>query len=119
MPRVSWSKTAQGDLVEVVKLPDLIDQLKANAEVTLHDVTIVSIDEGVEGETMWHRGFTHEQEHQIKTNSLPEPPGPGPQVWDFYLFYRRRRPMPGYEVIHVRSNGEVAAYWRRQHPHGE
>jgi hypothetical protein len=117
MTRVSWSESAVDDLMNVVKVPALMDELRDNAEVTLHDITTASSDEGVEGGTMWHRGFTHEQERQIKEGILPE--SPDPQVWDFFLIYCRRRWLtPGFEVRRVCSTGEVAGWWMQEHDTG-
>jgi hypothetical protein len=106
MTRVSWSTAAQYDLVNIVRAPAVIDELRDNAEVTLHYVQTVKEDEGINGKTMWHRGFTHEQQHQIGLGTLPE--RQGPQVWHFFLFYRQRRRPPGFEVLRVRSLAQVA-----------
>jgi hypothetical protein len=109
MARVSWSAAAQYDLVNVVRVRAVIEELRDNAEVTLHNVETVGRDEGIDGKTktMWHRGFTHEQERQINAGTLPEKQGP--QVWDYLLFYRQRGRgwHPGFEVLRVRSDRQV------------
>jgi hypothetical protein len=99
------------DLLYVVKDPVLIDQLRDNAEATLHRVTTnTSSDEGIEGSTMWHRGFTHEQERRINEGTLPE--GPPPNPWDYFLFYQRtRRPGCDFRVCSVVSIRQVAAWY--------
>jgi hypothetical protein len=107
MPRVIWSNAAQYDLVNVVKHAALIDELHYNAEITLHTVQAINRDEGISGTIMWHRGFTHDQQRQIAAGTLPEKDGP--QVWDFFLFYRRR--LTGFEVRRVRSTAHVAAWF--------
>ena len=38
MARVSWSAAAQYDLVNVVRVRAVIEELRDNAEVTLHNV---------------------------------------------------------------------------------
>ena len=113
MARVSWSDGAEDDLVNAVRDPDLIDQLRHNAEVTLHDTQGTlpdDPDEGAADGIMWHRGFTHDQQRCIREGTLPEPESEGPQVWDFFFFYR---PQPwswrhDFEVLHVRTKYEVA-----------
>ena len=107
MTRVSWSRAAQYDLVNVVRAPAVIDELRDNAEVTLHIVQTVNEDEGTNGKTMWHRGFTHEQQHLIGLGTLPD--RRAPQVWHFFLFYRQRRRPPGFEVLGVRSLAQIGA----------
>lgn len=111
MPRVCWSDEAMDDLLNVVKDPVLIDQLRDNAEITLHRVTTnTSSDEGVEGSTMWHRGFTHDQECQINEGTLPE--GPPPNPWDYFLFYQRPwRLGCDFRVVSVVSTRQVAAWY--------
>ncbi len=110
MPRVCWSDEAMNDLLNVVKVPVLIDQLRDNAETTLHRVTNTSSDEGVEGPTMWHRGFTHDQERQINEGTLAE--GPPPNPWDYFLIYQRPwRPGCDFRVFSVVSNKQVAAWY--------
>lgn len=115
MQRVCWSPGAKVDLLNVVKDPVLIDQLTDNAATTLHRVTNTTADEGVEGPTMWHRGFTHDQERQINAGTLPE--APPPQVWDYFLFYQRRGwPKCEFTVMSVRSIKQVAdRYLQRYH----
>lgn len=112
MARVCWSDEAMDDLLNVVRDPVLIDQLRDNAETTLHQVTNATRDEGVEGATMWHRGFTHDQERRINEGTLPE--GPPPQVWDYFLFYKRPwQPGCQFRVVSVRSTGQVAAWYQQ------
>jgi hypothetical protein len=117
--RVSWSDRARSDLMNVVKDPALIDQLRDNAEVTLHDVETAALGEGVQDEgvqdgTMWHRGFTHEQERQIKDGQLLDSESASPKVWDFFLFYRRPTwAWVEFEVLGVRSIGQVASWFQR------
>jgi hypothetical protein len=108
MPRVSWSDEAIDDLLNVVRDPDLIDQLRDNAETTLHHVRVTTADEGVKGPTMWHRGFTHDQESQINAGILPE--GPPPQPWDYFLFYQPQRQSGSeFTIVSVVSTGQVFA----------
>ena len=115
MPRLDWSDGANRDLRDVVKIPRLITQLKNNAATTLHDTQDALPDDPDEGAAygvMWHRGFTHDQQHQIKAGTLPEPPSEdGPQVWDFFLYYK---PKPwsinyDFEVLHVRTKYDIAS----------
>lgn len=112
MGRVSWSDQALVDLERVVEDPAVREQLKRNAEEILRDIPLraVSADEGFEGEIMWHRGITHEQESQAPAGWLSETPE-GPQVWDYFLFYRERKRGQGFEVLAVRSTHQVASRW--------
>jgi hypothetical protein len=112
MPRVCWSDEAKDDLLNVVSDPGLIDQLRDNAETTLHPVMVATADEGVKGRTMWHRGFTHAQERRINAGTLPEEPPPQP--WDYFLFYHH----PGqqgceFRVVSVVSTSQMAAWDQR------
>ena len=111
MSRVCWSAEAMDDLLNVVKDPVLIDQLRDNAETTLHRVTSnTSVDEGFEGPTMWNRGFTHDQEREINEGTLDE--GPPPNPWDYVLFYQRPwRLGCDFRVVSVVSNKQVAAWY--------
>ena len=59
---------------------------------------------------MWHRGITHEQEHQIENGWLWEDDDNGVQVWDYFLFYRPLDP-ERFEVLAVRSTHQVACMW--------
>jgi hypothetical protein len=107
MSRVCWSDEAKDDLLNVVRDPGLIDQLRDNAEATLHPVARITRDEGVMGLTMWHRGFTHDQESKINAGTLPE--GPPPQPWDYFLFYKRSgRRGCEFRVVSVVSTSQVA-----------
>jgi hypothetical protein len=112
MPRVCWSDGATDDLLNVVEDRALMEQLRDNAEITLHQITNPTPDEGVKGPTMWHRGFTHDQERQINEGTLPE--GAGPQVWDYFLLYQlHRRPGCEFRVVQIWSTSEMAARWLR------
>ena len=105
--RVSWSDQAEAELEALVPDPAVREQLKRNAEATLHHVVTYTPHEGAEDGIMWHRGITHEQERQIETGSLPEDDD-GTQCWDYFLFYR---PLDsaGFEVIGLRSTHQIAA----------
>ena len=75
MPRLSWSRNAENDLLHVVKTPALIEQLRDNATATLHDTQDAcpdDPDEGAASGIMWHRGFTHDQQRQIKEGTLED-----------------------------------------------
>lgn len=110
MSRVCWSDGAMDDLLNIVEDRALVGQLKDNAEITLHRITNPTPDEGVAGPTMWHRGFTHDQERQINEGTLAD--GPSPQVWDYFLFYqRRRRPGCEFRVVRICSTSQMAARW--------
>jgi hypothetical protein len=100
MLEVSWSWDAERDLESSVSDPAVRDQLRRNAEKILHNIPPRTFpdDEGAgDGGIMWHRGVSHE---------LPEQPG-GPQ--NYFLFYRRRNPAPGFEVRGVRSTHQIAS----------
>ena len=109
MSGVWWSDQALADLELVVEDPAVREQLKRNAEETLHDIPprASSADEGVEGEIMWRRGITHEQERQRDAGTLLD----GPRAWNYFLFYRKREPGQGFEVLAVRSIYQVASRW--------
>jgi hypothetical protein len=112
VPRVCWSEEARVDLVNVVIDSDMIDQLIDNAETTLHQVTVATADEGVKGPTMWHRGFTHDQESQINAGTLPE--GPPPQPWDYFFFYQHQGGSGcEFTVVSVVSTSQMAARYQR------
>ena len=67
-PRVWWTPEAESDMQSVVDDPAVRDQLKRNAEVTLHEIEPSDggdrRSEGFEGEVIWHRGWDHEQERR-------------------------------------------------------
>ena len=109
MPRVTWLAQAEAELEALVPDPALREQLKQNAEVTLHRVATCTPHEGAEDGIMWHRGITHEQERQIEAGSLLEADDDGTRCWDYFLFYR---PLDsaGFEVLGVRSNSQIASW---------
>jgi ParE toxin of type II toxin-antitoxin system, parDE len=106
--RVSWTPEADADLQSVVNDPAVRDQLKRNAEETLHEIA-ASADEdrraqGFEGEIMWHRGWTHEQERRASWH--PEQADDGP--WNYVLFYRSAVVPAKFVVLAVRSHLQIA-----------
>jgi hypothetical protein len=111
MSGVWWSDEALAELELVVEDPAVREQLKRNAEETLHDIPpgANSADEGAEGEIMWRRAITHEQERQIKAGTLLEPEDDPYQAWNYILFYRKREPDHGFEVLAVRSVHQIAS----------
>ena len=108
MTRVSWTPQADSDLQVAVSDPAIRDQIKRNAETTLHEIEAFSDgdrrDEGFEGEIQWHRGWTHEQE--LRASWLPEQADDGP--WNYVLFYRRAVDLAEFEVVAVRSRIQIA-----------
>jgi hypothetical protein len=108
VPRVSWTPEAESDLQLVVNEPAVRDQLKHNAEATLHEIEAFSSEdrraEGFEGEIMWHRGWTHEE--QRRASWLPEQADDGP--WNYVLFYRSAIAPAEFEVLAVRGRVEIA-----------
>jgi hypothetical protein len=104
MARVTWSAQAVADLDALVTKPAVRDQLTAYAENMLHDIPPIThpADEGVDGEIMWHRGAHDEYEDFSDQED-------GPQ--NYFLFYRRQLPGPGFEVLGVRSLHQVASAW--------
>ena len=108
MGRVSWLDQAESDLDSIA--PAVKDQLRRNAEEILHDIAprIFPTDEGAAGGIMWHRCITHEQDREIEAGRLPEQ-ADGPQ--NYFLIYRKRNPAPGFEVLAVRSIGQIASMW--------
>lgn len=107
VPRVWWTPEAESDLQLVVDDPALRDQLKRNAETTLHEIeTSVGGDlraEGFEGEVMWHRGWDHEQER--RESWYPEQADDGP--WNYVLFYRSAVVPAEFVVLAVRSRIQI------------
>src|SRR5438874_1774925 len=83
VPRVWWTPEADSDLQLVINDPAVRDQLKRNAEVTLHEIETSGGEdrraEGFEGEVMWHRGWTHAQE--LRASWHPEQADDGP--WNY------------------------------------
>jgi hypothetical protein len=114
VPRVSWTPEADSDLQLVVNDAAVRDQLKRNAEATLHEIEAsVGEDrraEGFEGEVMWHRGWTHEQERRASWH--PEQADDGP--WNYVLFYRSAVVPARFVVLAVRSRIQIAdRIWER------
>ena len=106
--RVSWTPRAESDLQVAVGDPAIRDQIRRNAETTLHEIEAFSDrdrrDEGFEGETLWHRGWTHEQE--LRKSWLPELADDGP--WNYVLFYKRAVGLAEFEILAVRSRLQIA-----------
>lgn len=123
-PRVIWSPQARADLELVVEDPAVREQLERNAEETLHDVEDrdadghtgreLAVEEGRVGEIMWHRGWTHSQ--QSRAGWEPEPAGDGP--WNYVLFYRKAADPAEFEVLAVRSRGQIADRWEQMTSEG-
>jgi hypothetical protein len=114
VPRVVWTPEADSDLQLVVNDPVVRRDLERNAEATLHEVKGFSggdrRSEGIEGEIMWHRGWTHEQE--LRESWLPEQADDGP--WNYVVFYRRAVGPTVFEVLAVRSRIQIAdRIWAR------
>ncbi len=113
--RVSWSPEAIRELELTVKDRSVQEELKRNAEVTLHEIPERnedrgdhSADEGRVGEIMWHRGWTHEQERQAEWE--PEDPADdGP--WNYVLFYRGAPGPAAFKVLAVRGCAQIADCW--------
>ena len=107
--RVWWTPEAESDLRLVVEDPAVRDQLKRNAERTLHEIDAsVGGDrraEGVEGEVMWHRGWDHEQER--RESWYPEQADDGP--WNYVLFYQSAVVPARFVVLAVRSRIQIGA----------
>ena len=105
---VWWTPEAESDLQLVVDDPAVRDQLKRNAEVTLHEIEASAggdrRSEGCEGEVMWHRGWDHEQER--RESWYPEQADDGP--WNYVLFYRSAAGPAEFVVLAVRSRLQIA-----------
>jgi hypothetical protein len=106
---VWWTPEAESDLQLVVDDPAVRDQLKRNAETTLHEIE-ASADrdrraEGFEGEVMWHRGWDHEQER--RESWYPEQADDGP--WNYVLFYRSAVVPAKFVVLAVRSRIQIGS----------
>lgn len=110
MADVSWSPEAEADLEVLVADPAVRNQLRRNARRILHVISPVTADradEGFNGEIMWHRGSTSEDQ------SRPER-ADGPQ--NYFLFYRRQPDNDlGFEVLAVRSINQIASRWEQMH----
>jgi hypothetical protein len=108
VPRVAWTPEADADLQLIVKDPAVREEVKRNAEMTLHDIEAFSgqdrRSEGSEGEIMWHRGWNHKQER--RASWLPEQADEGP--WNYVLFYRSTVGPAEFEVLAVRSHIQIA-----------
>jgi hypothetical protein len=106
MARVTWTARAVADLETLVTEPTVRLQLRANAENILHDIPSAAVarpaDEGVADGVMWHRGIADEDENPWEQTD-------GPQ--NYFLFYRRQEPDPGFQVLAVRSVHQVASAW--------
>lgn len=63
------------------------------------------------GEIIWHRGITHEQEREAEWLWWED--DDGAQVWDYFLFYRQWTPTE-FEVLGVRSTHEMASSWMQR-----
>ena len=111
MPQVTWLARAEADLRAIVSNPAVRDQLRCNAEEILHDIPprTCPADEGADDGIMWHRGITHEQERQIEAGWLAEQADDGAQACDYFLIYRSLNPA-GFEVLAVRSTGQIASW---------
>jgi len=111
MPQVTWSARAEADLRVVVTNPAVRDQLRDNAAKILQDAPprVYPADEYTDDEIMWHRGITNGQERQIEAGWLPEEADDGAQAWDYFLIYRSLNPA-GFEVLAVRSTGQIAGW---------
>jgi plasmid stabilization system protein ParE len=105
---VSWTPAAESDLQLVIDDPAVRDQLKRNAEVTLHDIEACGgrdrRSEGREGDIMWHRGWDHEQERRPTWYAERADDGP----WNYVLFYRRAAGPAEFQVLAVRSRLQIA-----------
>ena len=107
---VSWSDKAEADLENIN--PIVKDQLRRNAEVTLPDIRPCTGKFHVgNGEIMWHRGITHEQEREAEWLWWED--DDGVQAWDYFLFYRQWTPTE-FEVLGVRSTREMASIWMQR-----
>jgi hypothetical protein len=113
MPVVRWSRRAQAALRTID--PVVRDQLTVNAGEVLHYIPPVMFphDEGHAGDVMWHRGVNC----GMLSEELPErEDDDGP--WNYFFFYRAVLLSPGdpgshpyYEILDLRSIGDVAEQW--------
>jgi ParE-like toxin of type II ParDE toxin-antitoxin system len=108
VPRVAWTPEADADLQLIVKDPAVREEVKRNAETTLHDIEAFSgqdrRSEGSDGEIMWHRAWNHK--HERRASWLPEQADEGP--WNYVLFYRSTVGPGEFEVLAVRSRIQIA-----------
>jgi hypothetical protein len=106
--RVSWTPEAESALQLVIGDPAVREELKRNAEVTLHEIEASGggdlRSEGREGELMWHRGWDHEQEHRPSWYAERADDGP----WNYVLFYRRTAGPAEFQILAVRSRLQIA-----------
>jgi hypothetical protein len=118
-PRVTWSLQAKLDLELAVEDPAVQQQLKDNAEETLHEIEDhsaeehasmeLAAEEGRAGEVMWHRGWTHAQQDRLKW----EPEGAKDGPWNYVMFYRKAAGPAEFEVLAVRSRSQLADRWEQ------
>lgn len=121
VPRVSWTPAAESDLQLVVDDPAVRDQLKLNAEMTLHEIEASAGrdrgSEGFEGEVMWHRGIAC---GMLSEELLAQEDDDGP--WNYFFLYTPRRPGPEnlapgsyFEILDLRriSIADVAEQWEK------
>lgn len=96
---VSWDK-AESDLDSVD--PDVVVQLKHNAEMILHDIPPweYPADEGAYDGIMWHRGEAHERLEERSD---------GPE--NYFLFYTRNGSDQEFEILAVRSIRQISNMW--------
>ena len=104
---VAWLDQAAAELEGID--PAIRNQVRRNAEVTLPDAQ-PCLWTGSHHGISWHRGITHEHEHQVEWLELED--ADGIQPCDYYLFYRELEP-GGVEVIAVLSAQQIANAWVR------
>jgi plasmid stabilization system protein ParE len=106
MPRVSWSDRAEADLEIVVTDIFVRAQVRGLAEEILHDIPprLYPADEGIFDGIMWHRCVAHGHEMEIREDQADDPQ-------HYFLFYKKRNPGPGFEVLGVCSIHQIAAGW--------
>lgn len=117
-PRVIWSPEAIRELEQTVKDRSVQEDLKRNAEETMHEIQepsheggeVCNVDEGRFGEIMWCRGWSREQERQAEWESV-DPADDGP--WNYFLFYRNASGAALFEVLAVRGPGQIADCWHQ------
>ena len=121
VPRVSWTPAAESDLQLVVDDPAVRDQLKLNAEMTLHEIKASAGrdrgSEGIAGEVMWHRGIPC---GMLSEDLLAQEDDDGP--WNYFFLYTPRHPDPEnpasgsyFEILDLRSISiaDIAGQWER------
>lgn len=124
LPRVDWSDQARVDLELLVEDLAIREQLKSDAEETLHEIEERSAgehatrkraaDEGRAGKTMWQRGGMQAQRSRPKW----EPAGTEDGPWNYVLFYRQADGPAEFEVVAVRSCSQIADWWHHRNEHG-